>query len=52
VRSYRSLSARLPPTIADSLDAGAAEGKPERWQIKTIDTGRFINFKYRASPAF
>jgi hypothetical protein len=24
---------------------GVAEGKPERWQIKTIDTGRFANFR-------
>jgi len=35
---------RLP---RDAELSGAAEGKPERWQIKTIDTGRFVNFRWR-----
>jgi len=48
-----SLVVRPPcplPQLAASADdeigsSGAAEGKPERWQIKTIDTGRFVNFR-------
>lgn len=30
---------------AHASPTGGAEGKPERWQIKTIDTGRFANFR-------
>lgn len=46
-RDNRKLSSAFFKIPLDLDVGGAAEGKPERWQIKTIDTGRFINFKWR-----
>lgn len=43
----RQASASFLKFPVDNTEPGAVAGKPERWQIKTIDTGRFVKFRWR-----